>query len=397
MSSYLSASWIYPVSSAPLQNGVIAVADDGTISAIFTAEQAHSQQLTDIIYYEGVIVPGFVNTHCHLELSHLAGKIPEHTGLPGFVQQVMQQREADAGSITTAMVTADAEMYANGIVAVGDISNQLISREVKINSSICYHTFVEAMGFNPVRATEIIAKARVTRDAFAPLKATVVPHAPYSVSEELFAAINRESGAAEGSVTIHNQETADENAFFETKTGHFLKLYEYLGLDISSFTAIGKTSLQTYLPMMPALPRTLLVHNTFTSEADIRFASSIHQRLFWCLCPNANLYIENRLPDVRLLMNQGLTITLGTDSLASNHQLSILAEMFVLQEQLDIPFEVLLRWATLNGAAFLGMESLFGCLQPGRKPGIILIEFLNPGKDGKNPRIDNNTRIKRLF
>ncbi len=148
---------------------------------------------------------------------------------------------------------------------------------------------------------------------------------------------------------------------------------------------------------MPALPRTLLVHNTFTSEADIRFALSTHQHLFWCLCPNANLYIENRLPDVMLMMNQGLTITLGTDSLASNHQLSILAEMYTLQQHLDIPFEVLLRWATLNGAAFLGLDNLFGSLQPGRKPGIILIEFLNHGEENNNLRIDNNTRIKRLF
>lgn len=397
MSSYLSASWIYPVSSAPLKDGVIAVSADGTISAILTAEQAHSLQLTGITYYEGVIVPGFINTHCHLELSHLAGKIPEHTGLPGFVQHVMQQREADAGSITAAMVTADAEMYANGIVAVGDISNQLISKDVKINSHIYYHTFVEAMGFNPARATEIIDKAKDLRGAFAPLKATIVPHAPYSVSADLFAGISSESGAAEESISIHNQETAAENAFFETKTSHFLKLYEYLNLDISFFTTIGKTSLQTYLPLMPALPRTLLVHNTFTSEADIRFALSTHQHLFWCLCPNANMYIENRLPDVMLMMNQELTITLGTDSLASNHQLSILAEMYILQQHLDIPFEVLLRWATLNGAAFLGLENLFGSLQPGRKPGIILIEFLNYGEGNNNPLIDNNARIKRLF
>lgn len=397
MSSYLSASWIYPVSAAPLKNGVVAIAEDGTISAILTAGQAQLLQLTNVTHYEGIVVPGFINTHCHLELSHLAGKIPEHTGLPGFVQQVMQQREADDDSMLTAMINADAEMYANGIVAIGDISNQPFSRAVKLNSPLYYHTFVEAMGFNPSRADEIMEKAIATKNAFAPLKATVVPHAPYSVSDALFAGINRAANAADESITIHNQETAEENAFFETKTGHFLKLYEYLNLDISFFSAIGKTSLQTYLPLMPPLPRTLLVHNTFTSKEDVDFAIAEQRNLFWCLCPNANVYIENRLPDVRLLMQRGLKITVGTDSLASNHQLSILAELYTLQEMLDIPFNVLLHWATLNGAEFLGMENTLGSLEPGKKPGIILIEFLDMEGTDEVPRIHTHTRIKRLF
>lgn len=389
MNSYLSAAWIYPVSSAPLENGVIAVAADGTITAILTAQEA--ENIKDIRYYDGVLVPGLINTHCHLELSHLSGKIPEHTGLPGFVQQVMQQRAASADEIADAMLRADEEMYHNGIVAVGDISNQPVSREVKLQSKLYYHTFVEAMGFNPERSAEIIEKALATKEAFAPLKATVVPHAPYSVSAALFNEINNVSGTAEESISIHNQETADENAFFEQKTGHFLKLYEFLGLDISFFEAKGKSSLQTYLPLLSALPKTLLVHNTFTNKADLEFAALTHSRLFWCLCPNANLYIENRLPDVSLLKDAGLNITLGTDSLASNHQLSILSEMQVLQENTGVSFEELLRWATLNGAAFLGIDGTYGSFEPGKRPGVNLIEQAEGGL------LTAQSRIQRLI
>lgn len=389
MNSYLSAAWIYPVSSAPLKNGVIAVDAGGTITAILTAREA--ENIKDIRYYDGALVPGLINTHCHLELSHLAGKIPEHTGLPGFVQQVMQQRSASAEEIESAMFRADEEMYQNGIVAVGDISNQPVSRGVKLQSKLYYHTFVEAMGFNPERSGEIIVKAIETKQAFAPLKATVVPHAPYSVSAALFNEINNVSGTEEESVSIHNQETADENAFFEQKTGHFLKLYEFLGLDISFFEAKGKSSLQSYLPLLSNLPKTLLVHNTFTNKADLEFAALIHPRLFWCLCPNANLYIENRLPDVGLLKDAGLNITLGTDSLASNHQLSILAEMLALQENTGVSFEELLRWATLNGAVFLGIDDIYGSFEPGKKPGINLIEL------AEGDLLTAQSRIQRLI
>jgi cytosine/adenosine deaminase-related metal-dependent hydrolase len=391
MSSYLSAKWIYPVSGAPLQNGIIAVGDDGTITAVMSAQQGKALNIQDIQYYDGVLVPGLVNTHCHLELSHLAGKIAEHTGLPAFVQQVMQQRQASEIEIEEAMKLADTEMYANGIVATGDISNQIYSKGVKLESEIYYHTFVEAMGFNPGRAHEIIAKAVEMRDGFLPLKATIVPHAPYSVSEKLFGEIRKESGGANEPVSIHNQETADENMFFEVKKGHFLKLYEFLGLDIGFFEAKGKTSLQSYLPLLSAEARTLLVHNTFTSKKDIEFAMQQHPQLYWCLCPNANLYIENRLPDVQLLKDAGITITLGTDSLASNHQLSILAEMKTLQEQASVSFEELLRWATLNGALFMGLETQLGSLEKGKKPGVNLIEQLEDGL------ITANTLIRRII
>ncbi|WP_158798431.1 amidohydrolase family protein [Pedobacter sp. L105] len=391
MRSYLSASWIYPVSSAPLENGVIAIDTDGTILEILTAAAAKSKNIQNIRQYQGILIPGLINTHCHLELSHLFGKIPLHTGLSGFVQQIMQLRAADAEEIEAAMEKADAEMYENGIVATGDISNQLSSRGVKLKSRMYYHTFVETMGFNPEKAADIIKKAEETRDAFAPLKATIVPHAPYSVSEPLFDEIFRTSGAEGESVSIHNQETPDENAFFEKKEGHFLKLYQFLGLDISFFTAKGKSSLQSYLPLLSPAAKTLLVHNTFTSREDLEFAAQTHPNLYWCLCPNANLYIENRLPDVALLKNSGLKITLGTDSLGSNHQLSILAEMFTLQEQAAVSFSELLLWATLNGAAFLGISSQYGSLEKGKRPGINLIEKL----DGD--RLTAESSIKRLI
>ncbi len=390
MLTYLSASIIYPVSKPPIVNGVIAVDETGFIRGVYTPEAAEELKLRPVQHYQCALVPGFVNTHCHLELSHLRAKIPQRTGLFRFVGQVMQHRFAAEAQIIEAMEQADTEMYQQGIVATADISNQAISASVKRKSKIYYHTFVEAMGFNPSQAETIMSKAQETAASFSPMKASIVPHAPYSVSDALFELINARATETENLLSMHNQETAAEDEFFMNKSGDFLDLYKMLGLNIDFYQASGKSSLQTTLPKLPGT-KTLLVHNTQTKQADVDFAKAQHQDLYWCLCPNANLYIEDRLPDVAMLDTEGLPITLGTDSLASNHQLSILAEMQTLQQHKDIPFEKLLKWATINGAAFLGITATYGSLDVGKRPGILLLEHL------EGERLSAATKIRRLY
>lgn len=390
MLQYISAAFIYPVSSLPLKKGVIAFEEDGMIHSVLSAAEARENAISNIVYYDGILVPGLVNTHCHLELSHLLGKIPQHTGLQGFVQQVIQYRDVSEEMVTAAMQKADEQMYNQGIVAVGDISNKLVSRDIKLNSRLYYHTFIEALGFNPSQAAGIFENALKLKQKFEPLKVSIVPHAPYSISKDLFRAIKTYAEQEQDPISIHNQETEDENLFFQFKQGAFLKLYEFLGLDISFFTATGKSALQSIVKDLP-LGKVLLVHNTFTSREDADFAGTVNPDLYWCLCPNANQYIENKLPDVKMLADEGLRITLGTDSLASNRQLSILEEMRTLQENYDISLEELLKWATWNGAQFLGIEGRYGSLQPGKKPGINLLEFVDDN------RITDRTRIRRII
>lgn len=381
MISHISAAYIYPVIGAPIKDGVLAVDPKGIIKGVYTAQEAKEKLISDIKYHEGLLVPGFINTHCHLELSNLRGKIPQRTGLPEFVKSVIRLRTSDEYELNLAMLKADIEMYENGIVAVGDISNQLISKSLKANSPVYYFTFLEIMGFKPDVAAEAMERAKQFKTEFDPLPVSIVPHAPYSVSAELFHELAEYAGSQDGPLSIHNQETADENAFFEQKTGGFLSLFEFLGQDIKFYHPSGKTSLQTYLPLLSPALKTLLVHNTYTSAADIAYATGIHPNLYWCLCPRANLYIENMLPDVDLLRAAGLRITLGTDSLASNDGLSILSEINLLQKRFDVPVEELLTWATFNGAEFLGIEERFGSFEIGKQPGINLVDFTE--KDGK--------------
>jgi cytosine/adenosine deaminase-related metal-dependent hydrolase len=388
MLTYISASKIYPVSAAAIDHGLLALSPEGTIIAIYTAAEAETLQISPDHTYDGVLVPGFVNTHCHLELSHLKGRISEHTGLINFVGQIMSTRAAEASEIQKAMEDADQEMFDAGIVAVGDISNLSISKAVKLKSRLYYQTFIEAMGFNPTQVETIMDKAETLKTDFGPLAASIVPHAPYSVSDPLMAAIAALN--TEALISIHNQESPAENEFFQTKTGAFLGLYKFLGLDLGFYKTPGLSSLQATLPKLPK-GKVLLVHNTTTSQGDLDFTANADQELFWCFCPNANLYIENALPNVQMFQASGLKITLGTDSLASNHQLSILKEMQTLQEHKQVDFETLLTWATLNGAAFLGIDQQYGTFEVGKTPGILCLAQLDGNK------ITDQTTVTRLY
>ncbi|WP_316817921.1 amidohydrolase family protein [Pedobacter nyackensis] len=391
MISHISATYIYPITGPVIKNGVLAIDSKGVIMDVYTEEEAKAKQISDINYHKGLLVPGFVNTHCHLELSNLKGQIPKGTGLPEFVKWVIKSRSSDEYELNLAMLKADIEMHQNGIVAVADISNQLISKSLKISSPVYYFTFLEIMGFNPALAKDAMERAKQFKAELDPLSVSIVPHAPYSVSAELFDELRAYEEFQDGPLSIHNQETEDENAFFEHKTGEFLELFKFLGQDIEFYQPSGKTSLQTYIPLLSPQLKTLLVHNTYTSAEDVAYATSIHPNLYWCLCPRANMYIENALPDVNMLRKADLKITLGTDSLASNDSLSILSEMNLLQERFDVPTDELLKWAIFNGAEFLEIEERYGSFERGKRPGINLVDFTE--RNGKVILGDNITRL----
>ncbi|MGB4844631.1 MAG: amidohydrolase family protein [Ferruginibacter sp.] len=330
-------------------------------------------------HFDGILCPGFINAHCHLELSHMKGLIPKHTGLVDFVLKVVNERHFDETAIFTAIEKAEDEMLKNGIVAVGDICNNTLTLPQKRKGRLQYHNFIEASGFPPAVAEERFKRAVDIYNSYAAdLTAnSIVPHASYSVSPEMFMLIN--NFANNNIITIHNQETAAENELFKNGTGDFFMMYEKMGIDISFFRASEKSSVQTWLPYFTKEQTIILVHNVSTTKEDVTFehltSNNEHLTTIHCLCPNANLYISNTLPDVNMLIEQGCTIVLGTDSLASNDQLSILDEMKTLQKHFpNLDLSVLLQWSTSNGSKALGLDNQLGSFEKGKKPGVILIE-----------------------
>lgn len=385
---FITADWIYPVSSPPVSMGVIVMEEDRIIEV--TSRSRFSADLLED--YKGIIIPGFINTHCHLELSHLKGKAPTGTGLLPFLDYVVKLRDTDPEIIDAAIAEADAYMWAHGIQAVGDISNKADTFRVKQVSKIRYYSFVEMFDFLQNHQTDEMIRGYVEVYEKAPGLRSAVPHAPYTVSPALFNRINQ-FNASPVTVSLHNQETKAEDDFFRQGAGGFFDFYKNFGFDLSHFTPTGTSSLQYALNYLDPAQRTLLVHNTLSTPADIATAQMWNSEVYWATCPNANLYIENRMPNYQYFIDAGARMTIGTDSLTSNWQLSILEEMKTIAKyQSYIPFDILLQWATLNGAMALGLEDQIGSIEKGKNPGLLLLT-MDPVKD----RItDQHVEVKRL-
>jgi cytosine/adenosine deaminase-related metal-dependent hydrolase len=363
---------------------VLILDDAGTVEAIVPVAEAGE----GVEQVEGILCPGFVNAHCHIELSHLKNKIPQHTGLVNFVQTVMTQRGAAEEQKQEAMRAAEEELYSSGTVAIGDICNTADSVFLKKNSKIYWHNFIEISGFVNAGAEKRFDAAVETLKFFEAQLSSVIlptaqagchlsslsPHAPYSVSQKLFNLIN--DATAEQLISIHNQESPAENDLYKNKSGDFLSLYKNFGIDISTFEPTGKSSFQSWLPYFTKNQKIISVHNTFTDLKDFHLSSVICHlsSLSFCLCPNANFYIENTLPPIKMLMENNCRIVLGTDSYASNTQLNIFEEIKTIQKHFpEIPLQTILQWATLNGATALGIENIYGSFEKGKKPGVLII------------------------
>ena len=350
---------------------VLITQKDGTIEGLVGIEDAGE----DIQNFEGLLTPGLINAHCHLELSHMKGMIPAHMGLQEFVKQIVALRKVEAHVIEEAIEAAEEEMYQNGIVAVGDICNTLDTLSLKEKHKIAYYSFVELYDLDPTRAYDKMQTGLKIQDAFQDkcIRASLVPHAPYSVSFNLWKLLSTHFGSH--TITMHNQETSDENEFFEKKSGSFLGMYERTKVSLDFFEATGLSSVQSVLPFFKKANRSILVHNSFTSTADIKAVQKEMPNTFWCLCPNANQYIEQTMPPIELMRANNVSIVIGTDSYASNWSLNILDEIRTIQKyHPSIPLAEMLVWATMNGARALQMEKGLGSFEKGKKPGIVLIK-----------------------
>ena len=339
-------------------------------------------------YFKGIITPGFINAHCHLELSHMKGLVPEKTGLVDFVFKVVTERHFPDEEIFAAIEKAEEEMLQNGIVAVGDICNNLSTLPQKLKANIVYYNFIETSGWLPSiaqarfeRALNLYKEFQLQTTKYKP-QTSIVPHAPYSVSQNLWEFIipyfkNK-------TISIHNQETPFEDEFFLQGTGDFLRMYEKMNIDNSFHVPTNKSSLESYFSKLSNAKNVMLVHNTFTKQEDLEFIKlqTINQQLqtFFCLCVNANQYIENALPPLELFIKNNCDIILGTDSLASNHSLNILDEMKTIQKNFSsVLLPQMLQWCTLNGAKALQIDDKFGSFEKDKTPGIVLIEKVDNG------------------
>ena len=356
---------------------VLITKPDGTIDSITEAAEAGE----GIETLDGILMPGLINAHCYLELSHLKNVIPPHTGLVEFLCSVVTKRGFEAELVQQEIEKAEKEMYDNGIAAVGDICNTADAVRVKAVSNMRWQSFIEVLSFTDAKAFENMAYYTTVLDAHiktlpSPDRNVLTPHAPYSISPKTFELINE--ATAGKIISIHNQEHPAEDELYKTGGGDYLKLFKIFGVESSPFPVTGKSSIQSYLPHFKNGQTILLIHNTYMPEEDMAFANNYATKngltLVYCCCPNANLYIENKLPAVEKFIAHGCDIVLGTDSYSSNWQLSIAKEIQTMHQHFPaLSLETILQWATSSAAKALQWDGELGSFEKGKKPGLTLL------------------------
>ena len=361
---FLTADYLFPLYTAPIKQGVLQISDNKEVIAVFENRSEVPQEKLEV--FEGVLCPGFVNTHCHLELSHLLGKAEKGKGFLDFIGVIQQRDSYTAIEKQIAIKKAEQQMITNGIVAVGDICNTTDTLSQKQKSNLKYYNFIEVFGVKDDLVKQIISDAKYIRNQFRKVgqKATISPHAPYSVPPKLMEEIKNSFSNKDELMTIHMQETIHENELFEHKRGSF---YNWLKeINASPEVWNNRTKSNSVLEELEN-KKMLLVHNTFAKKKNI-------SDNYYCTCPKANLYIENALPDYSIFDADKLCV--GTDSLASNNSLSILEELNIIQENSNFDLNNLLKIACKNGAEALGFEQL-GTFEKGKIPGVNVIGNLD--------------------
>jgi cytosine/adenosine deaminase-related metal-dependent hydrolase len=304
----------------------------------------------------GVLLPGLVNAHCHLELSHLRGRLEKGKGFAPWVEQLVALRAADGpGAVRAAAARAIREAQGTGTVAIGDVSNDLAHLDLLAGSRLQAVVFHELLGWNPARAAALVegAEARPVRAAERGVPVRLAAHAPHSVSPALFAELIKRGGPA----AVHLAESAEESRFLLRGDGAWMRFLERRGLGDLPFEPPGVSPVR-YLEEMGALrPGLVAAHCVYVDDADR--ASLARNEVHVAICPRSNLNLAVGIPPVPDLLAAGVRLCLGTDSLASVDSLDLMDDVAALHEEFpDVDPAAIVEMATLGGARALKLEGL---------------------------------------
>jgi cytosine/adenosine deaminase-related metal-dependent hydrolase len=356
------ARWILPVDRPPIADGVLTVSGR-QIAEVAPAKEVRRVFATDCVDLgDCVILPGLVNAHSHLDLCGLRNLFSQFSTPVSFVawlrQVIAYRRSASADEVHDAIRQGIAESLRHGVTLVGDISADGASLIELENSPLRAVVFREVIGLTRGRARQTWREAvrwLAEHRGNTRCQLGLSPHAPYSIRRGLYRLTADVSRRWNLAWATHLAETPEERELLQTRSGPLRQFLEELG-------AWDERGLcrdwQEVLRFAEASGHGLCIHGNYLNEATPR-------HLVWC--PRTHAFFGHAPHPCRILMRQGSVIALGTDSLASNPDLNLLAEArTVLARHPDVSPEEILRMATLNGAAVLGLADHLGSLTPGK-------------------------------
>lgn len=370
----LTARWVVPVDGPPLERGTVTITGER-----ITAVEARGQRTADRDLGNVAILPGFVNAHTHLDLSGLRNRCPPSLDFTDWLRAVIRHRR----SLSHEQIILDireglTESQRFGTTLLGDIAGQGLSWPLLSQSLIRAVVFYELLGLTQERAAQSLSSARdwlAAHPATTTCRPGLSPHAPYSVRMNLFAQAARLAQLHKLPLCVHLAETRAELELLHHHQGPFVDFLKELGVWDSTGLA---DSTKSVMQVCWARPRLMIHANYLHPSARIPRNTTI------VYCPRTHAAFGHPPHPFRELLARGIRVALGTDSLASNPDLNVLAEARFLQQRYpDFPGNQLLRLATLSGAEALGWQDETGSMTPGKSADLVVLTL--PNEDGSDP------------
>lgn len=386
----IAARYVYTVRNRePLVNGFVEYDDTGLVLAVGKCRDLSEEK----VFFDGAIVPGFVNAHCHVELSYMKGMFRKGSGMAGFIDQINELRDFKTAQEKDADIRAAMDgLWNQGVQAMADISNCADTFQLKKDSPMYTRTFLEVFGTEPAdcdSVMESVGRLHEKAKEFG-LDAAPTPHACYTMSPQLVTAASA-AGLKSGFLSYHSEESDQEDEMIRRGSGPMWDNRVAAGMSTPPVT--GQSSLEYFVDRLlkvhpaPFPEHILLVHECCMDVSGARLVKAVMENAYIALCPLSNLFIHNALPPVKMMRSEGLRLCIGTDSLSSNDDLCMVDEIRCLQDNFpEIGLGELLEWACLNGARFLGKDNVMGTIEAGKRPGLVLIEGVEDGILGENSR-----------
>lgn len=375
MAISLQARVVFPVDRPPIPHGAVTLEAERIVDVGPSAAGARVVDLGSV-----ALLPGLVNVHTHLEFSHLPNPLGQAgMSLVEWIRLIIAER-ARGNVQASAIASGLAESALHGVSAIGDIATNAIGSEITFTAD--WVSFFEVIGFSRARAASAAAALveRLDDPANRGRRIGISPHAPYTVSPDLLQLLIAVSRQRRLPVAMHLAESREELELLATGTGAFQQLLEERSMWDADAIPHGSRPLD-YLRLLAEAPRSLVVHGNYLNADELKFLANRRDRMSLAYCPRTHAYFQHTPYPLAEALALGVRVTLGTDSRASNPDLSLLAEMrFVANSHPRLDPNTVLRMGAIAGAEALGLEAEVGSLTPGKLANIVAI----PVRDASN-------------